>query len=186
MSNVFSHVGTLSYLLNIERMVSAVFSRSQFKFLKALLILLYCSHVSAICYWPDGTLTAEDVACQDNSAESACCSPGFVCLSSGLCMVSSDVIRIPGDTIYRRSSCTDSTWRSSSCASYCLNEDEGDIIDGSNGITKCDGSNLHYYCQDSTPANCSTLDHIIQVGPGKQAPNLVQRWNIDILSRSQS
>lgn len=72
--------------------------------------LFVASAVSQTCYFPDGTTVSTDVACNNTAAASSCCLTGSFCLDNGLCF---------GGGTVSRSSCTDSTWASEACSSYC-------------------------------------------------------------------
>jgi hypothetical protein len=73
-----------------------------------------------ICYGQEGVQSDTIFACQPNAAESACCSPGDICYSNGLCA--------PGPTGNKDNitpffwdGCTDSTFKSPECFSACFN-----------------------------------------------------------------
>ena len=65
------------------------------------------------CYWPNGNEASGDTPCSTTSSDqaSACCSPNGACISNGLCF--------NADMTLNRGSCTDQTWKSKGCASWC-------------------------------------------------------------------
>lgn len=85
---------------------------------------LFCccvDFVAAICYYPDRSLSPQDVPCSDSEGESNCCGPGYACLSNKVCRQAhrddnGNIIKYT----YGRGSCTDRNWRSSACPSFCI------------------------------------------------------------------
>jgi hypothetical protein len=81
-----------------------------------LTVSLLCTRVFAVaeCYYPDGTQAVDDMPCDSEAEESACCGGGFgsVCLSNKLC-------QSPDEGLIR-GSCTSENWSSPECAQYCL------------------------------------------------------------------
>ncbi|KAI1733999.1 hypothetical protein F4680DRAFT_365412 [Xylaria scruposa] len=67
------------------------------------------------CYYPGGNPTDEDFPCGDGVNHSHCCGLNSICLSNKLCLHPS------GSFELSRGSCTDSTWQSSNCPTYCTN-----------------------------------------------------------------
>lgn len=68
------------------------------------------------CYYPDGTISSGDLACDENAKHSACCGAppfGGTCLSTGICS------GIPSGGL-SRGSCTDPTWQSDACPKFCI------------------------------------------------------------------
>ncbi|EDU47132.1 hypothetical protein PtrSN002B_007082 [Pyrenophora tritici-repentis] len=112
-----------------------------------LLITFYISTTSCLCYFPDGTLVERDTPCS-TAANSTCCGQGFACLSNNLCAVTSHVDAGPGQSTYVRGSCTDKTWNSAECPTFCLNWDHGDNPAGGMGIAKCPYIEERFYCLD--------------------------------------
>ena len=92
--------------------------------MKALSVLLFIPPflslglaVNKNCYFPNGKISAEDVACNPNDDFSPCCGKqsdgtSAYCLSNGHCLV---------DFKLSRGSCTDQSWGSSNCAQHCAN-----------------------------------------------------------------
>ena len=71
--------------------------------------------VDKTCYFPDGTVSPEDVPCNPNDDFSPCCGhqadgTSAFCLSNGLCM---------GNFKLSRGSCTDKGWSNINCAQQC-------------------------------------------------------------------
>lgn len=77
----------------------------------ALVIVLFfgTSTRATDCFLPNGQIAYGDVPCSSD-AVSTCCNGA--CLANGLCFN-------PSINLLSRSSCTDSTWTSSSCTTYC-------------------------------------------------------------------
>ncbi|KAI0549244.1 hypothetical protein F4679DRAFT_595985 [Xylaria curta] len=67
------------------------------------------------CYYPRGNPSNEDIPCGDGVNHSHCCGLNSICLSNKLCLHPS------GSFELSRGSCTDSTWQSPNCATYCTN-----------------------------------------------------------------
>jgi hypothetical protein len=124
---------------------------------KAILLLLCIAplHVQCICYFPNGNTADDNFPCTDDERHSACCGRGVVCLSGGLCeMPEGSSNQDP----YVRGSCTDRTWRSSSCPSFCIENSRGTGA----GIKICPGPDVNgvmrLYCttgeEDSGESQC--------------------------------
>jgi hypothetical protein len=102
-------------------------------------VLLYSlstliTHISANCYWPNGTDrnvaanasypgSADEyyAPCNPDATASMCCAIGparqgsaDVCASNGLCLS-------PDGTIWWRESCTDKSWRDPNCVQLYVN-----------------------------------------------------------------
>lgn len=116
----------------------------------------------AICYYPSGDVAPQDVPCQDETDESPCCGPAYICLSNGICMSSGLERQLPNQAQYVRGSCTDKDWRSSKCPSFCVNPANNDKLDGGIGIRKCTGRDDDtYYCDNGTDFDCDTLENVL-------------------------
>lgn len=63
------------------------------------------------CYLVNGTVSKSDIRCSGDSA--ACCSPGWACMSNGLCSQG-------GFWPYQRHSCATSDWDSPTCPHLCM------------------------------------------------------------------
>ncbi|QKX53207.1 uncharacterized protein TRUGW13939_00283 [Talaromyces rugulosus] len=111
------------------------------------LLVLGATHVSAICYNPDGSTTSQDVPCS-LSHQSNCCHPGWACLSNKLCQNPN----APNDTVaYVRGSCTDKTWRSGNCPNFCVHDTApwNDSLNKPQHLGKCENTSEDlYYCED--------------------------------------
>lgn len=147
-------------LLSTPRQISLLF----------VTLVLYCSHVHSVCFYPSGDQTPGDIACQDDSADSAdsaCCPQGYACINNGICMQTSVTPIAPDSTVFEwmRSSCTDSTWRSSQCPNFCQRGPPyNDVLNGTQSMGSCDGDALStsgYYCVDSVASNCTTKENVI-------------------------
>lgn len=67
------------------------------------------------CWFPDGSTETQDVPCNANAEQSACCGPDAFCLSNGLCMANG---------VLSRGSCTDRDWADPACAKECTSGEE--------------------------------------------------------------
>ncbi|KAK3311628.1 uncharacterized protein B0T15DRAFT_522099 [Chaetomium strumarium] len=121
--------------------------------------LLLCQ---AICYYPSGDVAPQDLPCNDEAGQAACCGPAYVCLSNGICMSSGLEKQLPNQALYVRGSCTDKDWRSSKCPSFCVDPAKGHKLDGGIGIKKCPNrSDDTYHCDDGQPFDCDLLDNVL-------------------------
>ncbi|PTB63350.1 hypothetical protein BBK36DRAFT_22627 [Trichoderma citrinoviride] len=118
----------------------AVFS----KIFSLPLLALLLTQANALCYYPDGTPAPGDVPCTDSTANSVCCGTGYACLSNGICQATGDELKKPGATEFVRGSCTDKTFRSSSCPSFCGTPDQ-DNVSGGEGMAKCTNTDQDLY-----------------------------------------
>ena len=96
------------------------FSETHFLYLFLALYLFADISIASntTCYFPDG-LQSKGSPCNPTANVSTCCGPGFVCLGNGLCAPGPND-RKTYDYKFYRSSCTDSTWKSSACPNFCL------------------------------------------------------------------
>lgn len=121
------------------------------------IILSVClpSLVHSLCYFPNGDIADNNFPCTDDTEESFCCGRGGVCLEGGLCSPPSGNY----DT-YVRGSCTDKTWRSSSCPLYCVSNNRF----GGAGIGQCSisGDTVVLFCttgsDEGNARKCDTGD----------------------------
>ncbi|KAL2153526.1 hypothetical protein VTH82DRAFT_4681 [Thermothelomyces myriococcoides] len=130
-----------------------------------VLSFAFCSLLQgarAACYYPNGDLAPNDSPCQDDSTHATCCEKGYACLSNGICKATGEELQKPGVmTEYVRGSCTDRTWRSSSCPLFCINE-EFDNVDSGNSMIKCEGtSDDMYYCVNAQRSSCEDKVNIV-------------------------
>ncbi|EGR44730.1 uncharacterized protein TRIREDRAFT_111955 [Trichoderma reesei QM6a] len=114
------------------------------KFFSRPLLALLVTQSSALCFYPDGTPAPGDVPCTDSTANSVCCGTGYACLSNGICQATGDELKKPGATEFVRGSCTDKTFRSSSCPSFCGTPGQ-DNVGGGEGMAKCDNTKQDLY-----------------------------------------
>ena len=105
--------------LNSSQTMSSIhcstFSISSFAiFLYVFLVLTHSLFIEATCYYPDGTTATNDFPCTKNSTVDAdyCCGEGFMCLTNKLCL--------ENDGAFFRGSCTDRSWSSTACPSFCI------------------------------------------------------------------
>jgi len=88
--------------------------------MKTTAILLHAGMLPAclaMCYYPSGKEAPRDIPCDPNAQTSLCCGGhdfGVACLDNNLCLGPTGKIL--------RGSCTDSTWDSPDCPSYCQRE----------------------------------------------------------------
>lgn len=73
------------------------------------------------CYYPDGNLDDGLAPCNAGADVSSCCGRQDICLDNGYCIVQTENY---GNRL-SRAGCTDGTWKSSACPSYCS---DGEII----------------------------------------------------------
>jgi len=66
---------------------------------------------TATCYFPSGKISDGMPCNSSTTGQSACCNPGNLCMSSGLCF---------DKGLIARGSCTDATWTDDSCAKSCV------------------------------------------------------------------
>ena len=68
--------------------------------------------VNGQCYYPNGDLSSDgDIPCSSNG-DGPCCPLNWTCLSNGLC-------HLENEGYLGRYTCTDQSWRSSSCPNIC-------------------------------------------------------------------
>lgn len=116
-----------------SRRMHAINPKSTTRFLLTAALCFFLSPPTALCeevakcYSPNGDLQINDVPCNPSTGAggvSFCCGRGFTCLSNRVCMLSQDtstgtVTRV-GSTY--RASCTDKSWKSTECPSFCTGE----------------------------------------------------------------
>ncbi|KAK4065545.1 hypothetical protein Trihar35433_7665 [Trichoderma harzianum] len=125
----------------------------------ALLIIL-AARANALCYYPDGTPAPGDVPCTDSTDNSVCCGTGYACLSNGICQATGDELQKPGASEFVRGSCTDKTFRSSSCPSFCGTPDV-DNVGGGEGMEKCTNTKQDvYWCVNQQNIDLSQNEDI--------------------------
>ena len=145
-----------------------------------LSLLLLAFHVlpsRPYCYYPNGDRTTLDFPCSDGSEESACCGNGHACLSNGLCM-KTEIVDSPDGYQFARGSCTDANWRSPNCPLFCANTGGmyrvcdlntclagasvyadrrvPDVLDGGQGVVKCEKSGVDSYCCGGEDCDCES------------------------------
>ncbi|QIX00484.1 hypothetical protein AMS68_006001 [Peltaster fructicola] len=114
------------------------------------------------CYFPDHTQALNHTSCNAGAQNSWCCHIDDVCLSNGYCQQTS----APWSNRLGRHSCTDKTWSSTACPSYCNdvrpNADIGLYLafDRPNGAFCC-GVNVNTttgQCQNATKNSFAPFD----------------------------
>ncbi|KAF2469323.1 uncharacterized protein BDR25DRAFT_343722 [Lindgomyces ingoldianus] len=104
----------------------------------------------ALCYYPNGAIATSDVPCS-SSGESTCCASGYACLSNNLCKLTQQAGAGLARSAYARGSCTDQSWKSDHCSSFCLTPSKS----GGN-VRKCDNYDGDvYYCMNDTTTDLS-------------------------------
>ncbi|KAI9167932.1 hypothetical protein HJFPF1_04073 [Paramyrothecium foliicola] len=125
----------------------------------ALLIAQPNTHVQAACYYPNGDVAQNDRPCRDDTAHSACCAHGYVCLSNGICQATE--LRQPNRKL-ARGSCTDKDWRSSDCPAFCIDPDVDNMASGTD-MARCEGEDELYWCLNKAQdkASCAKRRNIV-------------------------
>lgn len=111
--NLLHSIRTRIYSLINSNFVPASAMRSSLFYSLQLLYLLH-GEIIALCFWPDGQVN-DELECNPNAPETACCARGHTCLSNGVC----EWTNSSGIANYGRGSCTDSAWRSTLCPQFC-------------------------------------------------------------------
>lgn len=108
--------------LRLSCLLTSYSPRSYFIILNFSYLFCVCiDSVAAICYYPDESVSFQDVPCSDSDIDSNCCGPGYECLSNKICSLAHrDGAGGFLDYNYGRGSCTDQKWRSSACPSLCI------------------------------------------------------------------
>ncbi|KFZ16866.1 hypothetical protein V502_04858 [Pseudogymnoascus sp. VKM F-4520 (FW-2644)] len=92
---------------------------------------------SKICYESNGFESETYYDCAPNADVSACCRPGDICYSNGLCHPGPDVEQ--GITAWYWHGCTDPTFQDPSCFSACF------AVTG-DGVDSCPGQGPNKWC----------------------------------------
>lgn len=124
-------------------------------------LLSLCDHVWSACYFPNGQTAVKDAPCNNDADYSACCGSGFVCLSNGMCATLVDLGK-PGDQKpFFRASCTDKSWTSGSCPSYCLNP-KLDSVNWAATMGQCKNNDKQYFCKrDNSDDDCKANKNLV-------------------------
>ncbi|KAH7310631.1 hypothetical protein B0I35DRAFT_481935 [Stachybotrys elegans] len=88
----------------------------------------------AMCYTPDGTPVPRDIPCNQDGGVSMCCDRGYFCHSNGICQPENMSIDVPNRFI--RATCTDESWESPECVSFCTTANPG----GGEWVVRCTNS----------------------------------------------
>lgn len=151
-------------------MMSIAFA-SRLVLVTGILSILLNSRVSASCYYPNGDLSPNDTPCQDDTENSLCCGQGYACLTNHICQATGDELQKDGATEFVRGGCTDKTFRSSSCPSFCIDPNV-DNTAGGMGIGKCQDTDKDlYWCinDNQDKVSCSKEKNVLFF-PGKSTP----------------
>jgi hypothetical protein len=106
------------------------------------------------CYYPDGSQALYDYACNLTAEASFCCAVGFNCLDNNICVAAEGKGKQP----YNVGSCTDGTWNSPECPSFCRL--------GASSLVNCErwdsdpGVCCHYTQQDDCCTNLTAENPI--------------------------
>lgn len=173
----------LSLLLSYQRSLH-VMSRHHI-WLRFLFSLSFFPHrVISICYYPDGTVTNQDVPCLPGDEASWCCGFGYACLSNKICMATNYTTGTDIST-YVRGSCTDKSWRAANCPSFCVNSaaPASDDVSGGEGMALCPNTTNTYYCIDfnQDAVNCAKLENIAYQATGKNKKRRIDSFQELIL-----
>ena len=108
--------------LNLSQTMSSVFcsTLSIPSFAIFLHVFLFFTHflfIEATCYFPDGTIAGQDTPCTKDITVDAdyCCGENSLCLTNKVCLNNVGT--------FDRGSCTDRSWNSTACPSFCLSGD---------------------------------------------------------------
>lgn len=120
------------------------------------------------CYYPNGTVTPNDIPCSDGEEVSMCCLAGSYCLSNQLCQLpDNEVWTTDGlNTPYARGSCTLESWNSTNCPLFC-NDPRYDQVGTGAYVVECPSpADDLFYCGLSTrsPANCTIGVNVFSLG----------------------
>ncbi|OBT61301.1 hypothetical protein VE03_09572 [Pseudogymnoascus sp. 23342-1-I1] len=106
-------------------------------------LLSQVQHVqSKICYESDGFESDTFYDCAPNADVSACCRPGDICYSNGLCHPGPDVEQ--GITAWYWHGCTDPTFQDPSCFSACFAGKPIRLV--GDGVNSCPGQGPNKWC----------------------------------------
>ncbi|KAF2738564.1 hypothetical protein EJ04DRAFT_509453 [Polyplosphaeria fusca] len=117
----------------------------------------FFARADSTCYYPNGAEN-RGLPCNSNATVSACCGPGFICLSNGLCSPGPETQRNYRYDFYR-SGCTDQSWNSTKCPQFCLAPE--DSLDAGEGLSDC--GNNEFCCARSSDC-CSERTNIFTLG----------------------
>lgn len=116
--------------------------------------------VLSLCYYPNGSVAPQDTPCLDSTTHSACCGPGYACLSNSICMATGKEQGKAGATELVRGSCTDKSWRSGSCPNFCADPTK-DNVGGGMGVGLCRSTQNVFYCINGDKADCDKMQNVL-------------------------
>ena len=128
-------------------MVCIAFTSLLFFFVHCMFVI---SQSTPYCYWPNGSLDTARIPCSDtsNGTQSACCYSTDICSRSGYCLNDKGFVY--------RASCTDQTWKSTSCPTRCTSS-EGKLA------PKQSFTSMSSVCQVLTPDLISSHQVLLKV-----------------------
>lgn len=78
-----------------------------------------------------------------------------------MCQATGKELQRPGSTKFVRGSCTDESWRSGSCPSFCVNP-EFDLLAGGMGIGRCRSPEaVLFYCINGQESDCEAQRRVL-------------------------
>ena len=127
----------------------------------SFLLSAFALPVRAVCYYPNGDVSAQDVPCSDGDTASVCCGPGMICLSNRLCKATGNELQSPAvNSAYVRGTCTDKMWKSGGCPNFCINPRVDELGRGM-PVERCEGDKEWYYCVNENEPDCDTRENIL-------------------------
>ena len=144
--------------------------RSPWRWLWVLILFSLCgieSHTIAennhtTCYFPAGVVSPGR-PCHPKAPNSGCCSPGFTCLSNGVCEAGASIQKDFKYTLYR-SGCTDLTWKDPSCPHFCISPEDNRT--GGHGLQICSETQGTYCCRRDGVDCCLVPELVVKLGRG--------------------
>ncbi|KAF2789351.1 hypothetical protein K505DRAFT_352637 [Melanomma pulvis-pyrius CBS 109.77] len=106
-------------------------------------VALSASTLAQTCYFPNGAVSPDDIACTNGKVSACCYKKGQACLSNGLCV--SDP-HDPSLAAYHRGTCTDKSWKiGGGCPNHCTGGKLGKNDNGVN-VYSCNHTNPNSFC----------------------------------------
>ncbi|KFY28661.1 hypothetical protein V493_02816 [Pseudogymnoascus sp. VKM F-4281 (FW-2241)] len=138
--------------------------------LRAIVLFFFCLlpqvsfAQSPVCYGPKGLQSEKYYPCEPNAEISACCAPGDICFSNGLCAPSADTIAKHPPNFFVSpffwNGCSDPTFKDPRCFSACF------AVSG-NGVQSCPQAGPgSYCCYGYSGCDCDDPKQVHKVLPG--------------------